>query len=161
NGKGEVVPVGYAIATASDGSKIVVGGADITQLVKLNSWWSLSGAVAPELVGARVAEKTRASDFTLRFARNTHPVTSTTTFRSGSDDDSRIYIDLALFVALTGVEPNTALVRVDGRPEEIQEAIARLSASLPGLEVKPVRQITAAQTAVVGKTRAVVLAASA
>jgi putative ABC transport system permease protein len=161
NGKGEVVPVGYAIATASDGSKIVVGGADITHLVKLNSWWSLSGTVAPELVGARVAEKTREADLTLRFARNTHAVTSKTTFRSGSDDDSRIYIDLPLFVALTGVEPNTALVRVDGRPEEIQEAIARLSASLPGPEVKPVRQITAAQTAIVGKTRAVVLAASA
>jgi putative ABC transport system permease protein len=161
NGKGEVVPVGYAIATASDGSRIVVGGADIARLVKLNSWWSLSGPVGTELLGARVAEKTGGSDLTLRFARNSHVVTSKTTFHSGSDDDSRVYIDLPAFVELTGVEPNTALVRVDGRPKEIDDAVARLGSALPELEVKPVRQITTAQTAVVGKTRSVVLASSA
>ncbi|MFI5103986.1 MAG: ABC transporter permease, partial [Terriglobales bacterium] len=37
-GKGEVVPVAYAIATAADGSKVVVGGADLSKLTKMNSW---------------------------------------------------------------------------------------------------------------------------
>jgi putative ABC transport system permease protein len=82
-------------------------------------------------------------------------------FTSGSDDDSRIYIDLQQFTSLTGVQPNTALLRVEGRPQEIQDAISRLSSDFPDLEVKPVRQITTAQTAVVGKTRSVVLASSA
>jgi putative ABC transport system permease protein len=62
---------------------------------------------------------------------------------------------------LTGIQPNTALVRVEGRPQEIQNAISMLCAALPNAEVKPVRQITQAQTAVVGKTRSVVLASSA
>ena len=44
---------------------------------------------------------------------------------------------------------------------KFRHAIASLSAALPGIEVKPVRQITQAQTAVVGKTRSVVLASSA
>src|SRR5207248_6686018 len=65
------------------------------------------------------------------------------------------------FVRLTGVQPNTALVRVEGRPQEIQAAIANLRAALPDADVQPVRQITQAQTAVVGKTRSVVLASSA
>ena len=82
-------------------------------------------------------------------------------FRSGSDDDSRIYLDLATFTAWTGVQPNTALVRVQGKPREIQAMIDRLSAALPQAEVKPVRQITQAQTSVIGKTRSVVFAASA
>jgi putative ABC transport system permease protein len=159
--KGLVVPVAYAIAAAFDDSKVVVGGADIGDLLKLNSWWSLSGSPGAELLGARVAEKARGSAFTLTFGGKTREIRSNTVVHSGSDDDSRIYIDLPTFVDLTGVEPNTALVRVDGRPREIQAAIARLTAALPNLEVKPVRRITQAQTAVVGKTRSVVLASSA
>ena len=62
---------------------------------------------------------------------------------------------------LTGIQPNTALVRIEGKPQEIQAAISRLTSALPNAEVKPVRQITQAQTAVVGKTRSVVLASSA
>jgi putative ABC transport system permease protein len=158
--KGMIVPVAYVIATAFDGSKVVVGGADLTDLLKLNSWWSVSGNIASELLGARVAEKARGSAFILTFAEKSKVIPSSTVFHSGSDDDSRIYIDLPSFVDLTGVEPNTALVRVDGRPREIQDAIARLTSSLPNLEVKPVRRITQAQAAVVGKTRSVVLASS-
>ena len=81
-------------------------------------------------------------------------------FNSGSDDDSRIYIPLQTFSQLTGVQPNTALVRVAGPPREVQQAIDKLTAALPRAEVKPVRQITQAQVAVVGKTRSVVLTAS-
>ncbi|HET9281583.1 MAG TPA: FtsX-like permease family protein, partial [Candidatus Angelobacter sp.] len=82
-------------------------------------------------------------------------------FDSGSDDDSRVYLPLADFEKLTNVQPSTALVRVEGRPQEIQAAVASLSSSLPGIEVKPVRQITQAESAVVGKTRSIVFAASA
>ncbi|MGH9565392.1 MAG: ABC transporter permease, partial [Candidatus Angelobacter sp.] len=81
-------------------------------------------------------------------------------FNSGSDDDSRIYIPLQDFTQLTGVEPNTALVRVEGSPREVQQGISKLTAALPHAEVKPVRQITQAQVAIVGKTRSVVLIAS-
>src|SRR5215469_4780186 len=159
--KGIVVPVGYAVATAFDGSKVVIGGAHIADILKLNSWWSVSGNPAPELLGARVAEKAQGSPFSIAFGAKSRTIQSNTVFKSGSDDDSRIYLDLPIFVELTRIEPNTALVRIDGRPTEIQDAITRLSASLPNAEVKPVRSITRAQTAVVGKTRAVVLASSA
>lgn len=159
--KGLVVPVGYVIATAFDGSKVVVGGADLGDLLKLNSSWALSGKPGPELLGVRVAEKSRGTPFTLSFAGESRTVTPGAVFRSGADDDSRIYLDLPIFINFTGILPNTALVRVDGRPREIQEVIARLTVSLPELDVKPVRSITQTQAAVVGKTRSVVLASSA
>jgi putative ABC transport system permease protein len=161
--KGMVVPVAYAIAGAFDGSKVVVGGANTTDLLKLNSWWSISGSIspAPELVGARVAERANGKPFMLAFGGKTTVVQASAVIHSGAEDDSRVYLDLPAFVALTGVEPNTALVRVDGRPQEIHDTIARLSSSLPNLEVKPVRRFTQTQTEVVGKTRSVVLASSA
>ena len=161
---GEIVPVAYAIATETTSkARIVVGGADVDKLRKLNSSWSFSNAgQGSALVGARVDETiTHGADLQLSFGKTSAVIKPAGFFHSGSDDDSRVYIPLADFVRLTGVQPNTALVRVEGRPREIQAAISRLSTALPNVEVKPVRQITQAQTAVVGKTRSVVLASSA
>jgi putative ABC transport system permease protein len=161
---GEIVPVGYAIATeTTSNTKIVVGGADIDKLRRLNSSWSFSNAgQGSALVGARVDETiTHGADLQLLFGKTSAVIKPAAFFHSGSDDDSRVYIPLENFVRFTGVQPNTALVRVEGRPQEIQNAISRLSAALPQAEIKPVRQITQAQTAVVGKTRSVVLASSA
>jgi len=161
---GEIVPVGYAIATeTTSNARIVVGGADVAQLRRLNSSWSISNAgQGSALVGARVDEAiTHGADLKLSFGKTSAVIKPAGFFHSGSDDDSRVYIPLEDFVRLTGIQPNTALVRVEGRPQEIQSAIFRLSSSLPNVEVKAVRQITQAQTAVVGKTRSVVLASSA
>jgi putative ABC transport system permease protein len=160
----EIVPVGYAIATETTSkSRIVVGGANVAQLRKLNSSWSFSNAgQGSALVGARVDETiTHGADLQLSFGKTSAVIKPAGFFHSGSDDDSRVYIPLEDFVRLTGVQPNTALVRIEGKPQEIQAAISRLGAALPDIEVKPVRQITQAQTAVVGKTRSVVLASSA
>jgi len=160
----EIVSVGYAIATeTTSNAKIVVGGADTDKLRRLNSSWSFSNAgQGSALVGARVDETiTHGGDLQLSFGKTSSLIKPAGFFHSGSDDDSRVYIPLEDFVRLTGVQPNTALVRVEGRSQEIQGAIANLSAALPATEVKPVRQITQAQTAVVGKTRSVVLASSA
>jgi putative ABC transport system permease protein len=163
-GNDEVVPVGYAIATeTSSRARIVVGGADITRLRRLNSYWSFSNTGrGSALVGARVDETiTHGADLQLSFGKTSAVIKPAGFFHSGSDDDSRVYIPLEDFVRLTGVQPNTALVRVEGRPREIQSVIAQLVAGLPQAEVKPIRQITQAQTTVVEKTRSVVLASSA
>ncbi len=159
--KSDVVPVAYAIGTFANGQKIVVGGADMTKLLKLNSWWSVKGP-RPDFafVGTRVEDSFHGSTFTVSLPHVRVAITPESTFRSGSDDDSRIYLELYDFSALTNIEPNTALIRIDGRPQDIQTAIGQLRSSLPQLDVEPVRQITQTQTAVLGKTRSVVLAAS-
>lgn len=161
---GEIVPVGYAIATeTSSKSRIVVGGADVAKLRELNASWSFSNTgQGTALVGARVDETiTHGSDLQLSFGKTSAVMKPAGFFHSGSDDDSRVYIPLEDFVRLTDIQPNTALVRIEGKPQQIQDAVGQLSAALPGVEVKPVRQITQAQTAVVGKTRSIVLASSA
>lgn len=161
---GEIVPVGYAIATETTSkARIVVGGADVDKLRDLNSSWSFSNTgQGSALVGARVDETiTHGSDLQLSFGKTSATIKPAGFFHSGSDDDSRVYLPLNEFERLTGIQPNTALLRIEGKPQQIQDAVARLSAGLPGVAVKPVRQITQAQTAVVGKTRSVVLASSA
>jgi putative ABC transport system permease protein len=161
-----VVPVAYAIVTGPDGSRVVLGGTDVAQFRELNSGWSIQNvghAHTQVLLGSQAAKafSPAGAPFSVSFGAKQLGLEPEAIFNSGSDDDSRIYIDLQQFTSLTGVQPNTALVRVEGRPQEIQDAISRLSSDFPELEVKPVRQITAVQTAVVGKTRSVVLASSA
>ncbi|HEY6307461.1 MAG TPA: FtsX-like permease family protein [Candidatus Angelobacter sp.] len=162
----QAVPVAYAIATAPDGTRVVIGGTDTVAFRELNSWWSVRDgghANSGALVGLRAAERLSAKgdSFVISFGDRQATIAPGIVFNSGSDDDSRIYIDMKTFTALTGVQPNTVLVRVVGRPREIQEAVKTLTAAFPSLEVKPVRQITETQAAVVGKTRSVVLACSA
>jgi putative ABC transport system permease protein len=162
--RGEVLPVAYAVASLHDGgAKVVVGGADPQMLRRLNTSWSFEEwNQGTALVGARVAESvSHGGSWQISYGDAVSSISPGAVFHSGSDDDSRVYIPLDDFVRLTGIQPNTALVRVEGKPLEIQAAISRLSAALPNVEVKPVRQITQAQTAVVGKTRSVVLASSA
>jgi putative ABC transport system permease protein len=164
---GEVVPVAYAVANLNiegpSATPVVIGGADLDKLRKLNPSWSFEDRNKGfALVGARAAgAASHSGDWGLLYGKTAMFIGPRAVFHSGSEDDSRVYLPLENFQELTGVHPNTALVRIEGRPQEIQAAIAKLSATLPGIEVKPVRQITQAQTAVVGKTRSVVLASSA
>lgn len=163
--KGAVVPVVYAILTGPNNTRVVVGGTDLNGLRELNSWWSLRPAAdrgGQALLGARAAERLSptGSPFAVSFGGKQAEVRPSAIFLSGSEEDSRIYIDQAALTALTAIKPNTALVRVEGRPAEIQRTIAQLSAALPAFGVEPVRQITQTQSAVVGKTRSMVLACS-
>jgi putative ABC transport system permease protein len=163
--KAKVVPVAYAIAAGPNDAKVVVAGADLQALRELNSWWSVrpvETAGGKAWIGSHAATlfSPAGGKFDLTFAGRKAEIRPQMIFTSGSEDDSRIYLDLAEFAALTGVTPSTVLVRVEGKPQEVQDTIAKLSSSLPGVEVQPVRQITQAQTAVVGKTRSVVLASS-
>jgi putative ABC transport system permease protein len=162
----QAVPVAYAVATSQSKKPVVIGGTDIKAFRELNSWWSMrAGGYAHTgmLLGSRAAEalSPKAGAFDIFYGEHSLSVEPELVFNSGSEDDSRIYLPLDDFVKLIGVQPGTALVRVEGRPREIQAAITRLSAALPQAEARPVRQITQAQTAVVGKTRSVVLSASA
>lgn len=163
---GAVVPAAYAIVTGPNDTKFVLGGADLTSLRQLNSWWAIHETddhSGDALLGSQAAEKLapQGQAFTVRFGNNQLTIQPAARFDSGSDDDSRVYVPMPEFLRLTGVQPSTALVRAEGRPIEIQAIAEKLAASLPGIDVKPIRQITQAQTTVLGRTKSVVLAASA
>jgi putative ABC transport system permease protein len=164
-GKGEVLPVAYAIANGPSNTRVVIGGADLKALTTLNSWWSLHQLkpAGTALLGSRAAAlySPAGAPFELVYGPKRIQVRPGDTFTSGSDDDSRIYLEASDFLQLTGTAPNTALVRIDGKSREIQSKVAQLAATLPEAEVKPVRQVTQAQTAIVGRTRSIVLSASA
>jgi putative ABC transport system permease protein len=170
--KSEVAPLRYAVVTDASDRRIVVGGTDLRAFHQLNPSWSFNvdsrnryGKISNThpWMGSRVAQ-TLAADavsYDLRYGAKSITIPLGLTFKSGSEDDNRIYISFEDFERLTRLKPDNAQLRIDGPPAEVERQIAGLSASLPQLEFKALRQVTVAQTAVLDKTRAIVLAASA
>ena len=166
NGKGLAVPFAYAVARTKDGQPIVVAGTDFDKVRKLNSWWQVSLTTKDTkgregaLVGVKAARALAEQEtFTLTFNGKEHSFTSAGTVRTGAAEDSRIYLDLAEFEKWTGVSASTIEIAATGTSAEIDATLRALSASLPGAEVRPVRQIVEGEARVLGKTRAALLAA--
>lgn len=158
SGHGLAAPFAYAVARTSDGSPVVVAGADFDRVRRLNTWWSVTAwpsAPNTALVGKRAAA-TLSPDgkaFQLTFERRTLTITPTGTLQTGASEESRIYLSMADFAAWTGVQPSSVEIAASGSPEEIASTVQQLSAQVRGAEVKPVRQIVEAEARVLGKTR--------
>jgi putative ABC transport system permease protein len=159
------VPVAYVIATGPGDTRVVVGGTELRNFREMNSWWSMrqdAGMTGTALLGSKAAQQLAPTGgaFELTLGDKHIQLSPAAVFTSGSEDDSRIYLDAGDFQKLTGAGWQMWLMQVEGGPREIHEAVSKMRSAVPEAEVEPVRRITQTQTAVVGKTRAVVLASS-
>jgi putative ABC transport system permease protein len=158
SGHGLTVPFAYAVAKASDGSPIVVAGADFDRVRRLNSWWSVTewpSATNAALIGKRAAA-TLSPDgkpFQLTFEGRTLTIAPAGTLETGASEDSRVYLSMADFAAWTGVQPSSIEIAATGSSEEIASTVQQLSGRVANAEVKPVRQIVEAEARVLGKAR--------
>ena len=162
----------------SDGQPIVVVGTDFSRVRQLDRWWSVSQwptetptsraedgreMAYPVLIGVRALPvfAPKNEPFDLSFQGRTIHVMPAGTVQTGAAEDSRIYLSLEDFVAWTGVRPSTIEVAASGSTEEVTGIMNQLARAIPGVEVRPVRQIMEGEARVLGKTRATLLAASA
>jgi putative ABC transport system permease protein len=163
-GHGLAVPFAYVVARTADGRSVVVSGTDFDKVRKLDGWWSVSewpSASQEALVGVRAAAMTSSGKpFDLSFQGRTIHLNPAGTVQTGAAEDSRIYLSLADFEAWTGVQPSTIEIGASGSAHDVEALAQKLGQVLPGAEVRPVRQIVEAETRVLGKTRATLLAAS-
>lgn len=159
-------PFAYAIARTSQGSPIVVVGADFDRVRKLDSWWSVTGwpqRPNSALIGMRAKSVVSPDNrpFELVFQGKKMTFSSAGTVRTGTEEDSRIYLSMADFTAWTSVQPSTIEIGVSGSTAEINRTITQLPKALPQAEVRPVRQIIEGEARVLGKTKAALAASSA
>lgn len=158
SGRGLAVPFAYAVAKTSDGSPVVVAGADFDRVRRLNTWWSVTAwpsAPNTALVGKRAAATLSpdGNPFQLTFEGRTLNITPAGTLQTGASEDSRVYLSLADFAAWTGVQSSSVEIAAAGSSEEIAATVQQLSTVVRDAEVKPVRQIVEAEARVLGKTR--------
>jgi putative ABC transport system permease protein len=163
-GHGIAVPFGYVIARTSNDQPVVVSGTDFDTVQKLDNWWSVTGWPKSQneaLLGVRAASaiSPAAQPFDLSFQGRTIHLLPVGVLHTGAAEDSRIYLSLTDFMAWTGEHPSTIEIAVSGPPSEVNATIARLNQVLPEADVRPVRQIMEGEARVLGKTRAMLLAA--
>ncbi|HUS18757.1 MAG TPA: ABC transporter permease [Terriglobales bacterium] len=157
-----MVPVAFAIAKTQSGRPVVVAGINPEAARKANPWWAVSGEGSGGLIGARVAEALKEEDDAslLTFKGKAYKLDATAVLRTGGPEDSRIYLPHEQFQEWTGVRPSLIELSVQGGAQEVDGAINRIQQAAPLLSAKPVRQVTEAETRVLGKTKSVLLAST-
>lgn len=160
-----VVPFAFAIAHTATGDAIVVAGTDMQPVQRLNRWWLVTAwpkASHDALVGTNAASHLRLENtsFTLNFGNKPLQLYAVGALKTGAGEDDRVYIPLSTFESWTGMRPSLLEVYVPGSGNDVNAAIERLQSALPDMQVKPVRQLLAAEGAVVKKMKSVMLAST-
>jgi putative ABC transport system permease protein len=153
-----VVPFAYAVARNSEGDPVIVAGTDFSALPRLNSWWKVAAwptRPGTALVGARIMEKLSGSGSNLEFRQRSLSLGSLEQVVTGGPEDNQVFIPLGDFTQWTGIGPTTLQIVISGNAEEIESAMARIRASVAGVEVEPVRQVLGTQVRVLESTESI------
>jgi putative ABC transport system permease protein len=160
------VPFAYAVGRTSDGHSVVVVGADLEQVKKLDSsWWSVTGwpkASHDALIGTRALSVVgqAGAPFDLTFQGRAIRLNPAGTLQTGAAEDSRLYISLADFMEWAQVPYSTVEISASGSQEEVSAVVQRLGQALPWADVHVIRQVTEGEADVLGKMRATLLVAA-
>lgn len=159
----------YLYVAANSGSQpVVLAGTWFDQVSKMNSWWKLEGrAVAMRddhehcLVGVTAARQlglSPGSSVQLRSGERNLSLTVAGIVTTGGAEDNQVLTSLDSAQTFAGLPGRLSLVQlsVAGTPSEIVEVTRKLAERLPELEVRPVRQIAAAEGNILGKIRGMI-----
>jgi len=159
----------YLYVAANSGSQpVILAGTWFDQVAKMNSWWKIQGdwiATRDDhehcLVGEAAARQlglAPGSAVQLRSGDRAIALTVTGIVATGGSEDSQILTSLDSAQILAGLPARMSLVQlsVSGTAAEIEGVTRRLADSLPGVEVRPVRQIAAAEGTILGRIQGLI-----
>jgi len=156
------------VAANSGTQPVILAGTWFDQVAKMNSWWKIDGSwVASReshlrcLVGSAAARQLGlaiGSPVELRSGDHTISLTVAGIVTAGGAEDSQIFTDLSVAQDLAGLSGRVSLVQlsVSGSSSDIEALTNRLASALPGLDVRPVRQIAAAEGTILGRIRGLI-----
>jgi len=155
-------------------TNVVATGADFSALRRLNPGWREAGEAVPAdlppgecAVGSHLAERLhlrQGDSIQLRrveavaAAENTSPFTAyriATILTTGASEDDQVFFPLVTLQTFLQMPGKVTLVEmsIPGETRDVESAVHRLSGLLPGLEVRPIRQIVYSEGKVLGTIR--------
>jgi putative ABC transport system permease protein len=159
----------YLYVAASSGTQpVILAGTWFDQVARMNSWWKLEGGWVSSrddhehcLVGFTAARQlglAPGSSIQLRSGDREISLTVAGIVTTGGAEDNQILTNLDSAQALAGLLGRVSLVQVSvsGTPAEIEGVTRKLADNLPGLDVRPVRQIAAAEGTILGRIRGLI-----
>ena len=156
------------VATNSGSQPVILAGTWFDQVAKMNSWWKVEGGWVSSrddrehcMVGFTAARQlglAPGSSLELRSGDRKISLTVAGIVTTGGAEDNQILTNLDAAETLSGISSRVSLVEVSvsGTPAEIESESRSLAAALPGLDVRPVRQIAAAEGTILGRIRGLI-----
>jgi putative ABC transport system permease protein len=136
---------------------VIVAGTWFDEVTRMNSWWKVDGNWVTGrdnrsdcMIGERAAARLGlipGQSVKIHYAGREATLRVAAILTAGSSEDSQIFIGLPLAQELAGLGARASLIQITARGSapEIEDVIHRLSLALPGLEVRPVRQLAQAE----------------
>jgi len=173
------IPWLYAIGKAGEGD-VVLGGTDLARLASVNPGWMVSQEVSqprsavsidrflqsqesfPEKNWLLAGEKAAAhfgwrvgDEIEVRFGEKVLNLPLRGVVSSGESEDSQVLLPISALQALTNQTGRLSLiqVRAAGSASEVESRRQEISALLPEIEVRPLRQVIESEALVVMKVR--------
>ena len=161
-------PYLYVVARVQ-GTPVVVTGTWLDQAHKLDPTWKIEG----EWIGSRennaqcLLGHNAANQFhllpggqvELKYLGRSAQLTVAGVTDSGGAEDNQIFVNLPIAQQLAGLPGEIALVQlsVSGTSNGLSDYAARLASSLPGYDVRPIRQVTDAEGNLLKRTRLLIV----
>jgi putative ABC transport system permease protein len=155
-----VAPYLYLAAQVS-GSKravpVMIAGAWLDQVQKMSPWWQVQGQWISDrtdrthcMVGRDAAALfglSPGSTLNLQYAGRDISLIVSGVVNVGGAEDSQVLVNLGTAQDLAGLKGRIGLVQlsVSGSPPVIEGVVRQLTVALPALDVRPVRQLAAAE----------------
>jgi len=166
-------PYLYLSAEANAGrnsAPVIVAGTWLDEVERMNSWWKVDGSwVSPRdnrsdcMIGELVASRLGlipGQSLKIHYAGREAALTVAGIVTAGSSEDTEIFIGISLAQELAGLGARASLIQLSARgsTSEMEDVVRRLSGALPGLEVRPVRQIAEAEGRLLERIRGLIFA---
>jgi putative ABC transport system permease protein len=164
-------PYLYVVAKAGDRQQpVIVAGTWPSEARRMASWWELQGAWIEDsdpqrcIVGRNVARMFNlvvGDLLAVQQGAQRVQLTVAGIAATGGAEDSQVLVALPVAQRLAGLEGKIALIQmsVTGAPQRITVFANELSRALPGLEVRPIRQLAEAEGQLLHRIRLLVFAA--
>lgn len=163
-----VAPYLYLSSEAHSGANstaVIVAGTWFDEAARMNSWWKVEGnwvsgrdnrsdCMIGELAASRLG-LIPGQNVTIRYAKKETTLRVAGIITAGSSEDSQIVIGLPLAQELAGLGLRASVIQIaaNGSAPQIENVIGRLSAALPGLQVRPLHQLAQAEGRLLDRIR--------
>ena len=161
-------PFAYVIARVGE-TQVVAVGTWLDQLQSLNPTWKMNGGWISSrgdagqcLAGRNAARELHlvtGGSLQLQYLTRTSQCKISGILDSGAADDNQVFMSLDSLQTLADLPDKVSVVQlsVSGTPKLIATTASRLSAALPQLQVHPIREVTEAEGALLGRIRLLII----
>jgi putative ABC transport system permease protein len=165
-------PYLYVVARTADDRSLILAGTwlDPATRDRMSSWWTLQGDwissrddLSRCLVGRAVARQfslVPGRELLLRYAGRSVRLIVAGVVTVGGTEDNQVFVNLPVAQQLAGLEGRVGVVQmsVTGSAAQVEQVARVFAAALPGLDVRPIRQIADAEGQLLSRIRVLILA---